>query len=156
VLNLRPRRHAQRARDHVRLQPTVRVRKQDPLALRKARAGMTGVAFSEPALRQRFHPNPAHARILFVRRFRISVVRSVERSSTTMISNSTPVCARSRRIVRSIRASSSRAAMTTEQSTFLAPDHPADPAKAAIGETSASETAPPRSWRERVRSSPRK
>ena len=49
------------------------------------------------------------------RRRRISLVRSMERPSTTMISNSTPPSLIRRRSVCSMRASSSRAAITTEQ-----------------------------------------
>ena len=49
-------------------------------------------------------------------------VVSADRSSTTMISSSTPRCASKWRMVCSIRASSSRAAMTTEQRTGFVGD----------------------------------
>ena len=57
-------RHAQRARDHVRLQPTIRVREQNPIARRHGCAEMTGVTLPEPAFGQHLDPLHAQARIL--------------------------------------------------------------------------------------------
>jgi hypothetical protein len=56
---------ANRTNEYVRLQPTIGIREQNPLASRCVSAEVTGVAFAEPTVRKRCDVNHLEARIFF-------------------------------------------------------------------------------------------
>ena len=107
-------RHPQGPGNYVGLQPAIGIREKNPVARRCAGTHMTGVTLAEPAVWQHLHPFDAHPRILF-RQASEDFARLVRGPviHDDVPAASTPRCASKWRIVCSIRASSSRAAMTT-------------------------------------------
>ena len=112
VLAIAPR---QRARDHVRLQPAVGISEEDPVACRRRGADMTRMALAEPAA------GSASTRFMRTRessaisRRRISPVRSGGSVVDDDDVDGDAGLGEQMANVRSMRASSSRAAITTEQ-----------------------------------------
>ena len=72
-------RHPQRARDHVRLEPAIGVREQNPITRSQAGANMAGMALPKPAFGQRVDPLYRHARVL-LRQPAQNLARSVLRA----------------------------------------------------------------------------
>lgn len=71
--------HAQGARDHIRLEPAISIRKEYPIAGGRARAHVAGMTLAQPAVRQRAHALHLHARVLR-RQSLENLARSIRRS----------------------------------------------------------------------------
>ncbi len=56
--------HTERTGEHVGFEPTICIGEENPIARGRAGANVAGVAFAEPAVRQRVHALHLNARIL--------------------------------------------------------------------------------------------
>src|SRR5215831_1803340 len=64
MLHVFPDRNTQRACQHIRLKPAVRVREENPFALGQCSARITSMTFSQPALRQRLNSDALYPAVL--------------------------------------------------------------------------------------------